>query len=112
MNKFIKSAAKLRMRRWFYPWLLRQSKIRSRQGLYEFLEREYSAIPRQAEVLSIGAGGEVNDILFKVAKRNGFKVTMFDIADARGPDIVGDICDYDFGARQFDVVVISEVLNT
>ena len=99
------------MRRRLDSWLLRQSKLRSRQGLYEFLEREYSAIPRQADVLSIGAGGEVNTLLLNVAKRNGFKVTTFDIDVARGPDIVGDICNYDFGARQFDVVVISEVLE-
>ncbi len=83
----------------------------SRQGLYEFLEREYSAIPLKAEVLSIGAGGEVNELLLKAAKRNGFGVTTFDIDEARRPDILGDICNYDFGRRQFDVVVISEVLE-
>jgi SAM-dependent methyltransferase len=61
--------------------------------------------------LSIGAGGDINELLLKVAKRNGFKVTTFDIDDARGPDIIGDICNHQFGSKQFDVVVMSEVLE-
>ena len=47
----------------------------------------------------------------KFAKRIGFRVVRFDIDESRGPDIIGDICSYNFDAREFDVVVMSEVLE-
>jgi 2-polyprenyl-3-methyl-5-hydroxy-6-metoxy-1,4-benzoquinol methylase len=100
-----------RARRGFESWLGRMSKRRSRQGLYEFLEREYTSIDPGADVLSIGAGGEINTLLDRIAVQTGFKVTTFDIDVARGPDLVGDICTYDFRERNFDAVVISEVLE-
>lgn len=87
------------------------SKQRSRQGLYEFLAREYASIPSGADVLSVGAGGEVNHLLSTIARKSGFTLTTFDIDPERGPDVVGDICTYDFGARRFDAVVIAEVLE-
>jgi SAM-dependent methyltransferase len=99
------------MRRGLEERLLKMSKVLSRKGLYEFLSREYAEIPAGADVLSIGAGGEVDDLLQDFAKRIGFRVISFDIDESRGPDMIGDICSYNFGARQFDVVVISEVLE-
>src|SRR6266478_874760 len=87
------------------------SKHLSRKGLYEFLSKQYAEIPAGADVLSIGAGGEVNRLLQMFAKRTGFKVVSFDIDESRDPDLIGDICSYDFGERQFDVVVMSEVLE-
>jgi SAM-dependent methyltransferase len=92
-------------------WLLSKSKALSRKGLYEFLAKEYATIPHGAQVLSIGAGGEVNELLQTFAKRNSFRFVSFDIDEARGPDIVGDICTYDFDSTRFDVVVMSEVLE-
>lgn len=92
-------------------WILRMSKDLSRKGLYEFLEREFAAIASEAEVLNIGSGGEVNRLLSALAKQRGFKVKTFDIDEARAPDILGDICFYDFGSKRFDVIVMIEVLE-
>jgi SAM-dependent methyltransferase len=91
--------------------LLKMSKVLSRKGLYEFLSKEYAAIPQGADVLSIGAGGEIDQLLQEFAKRIGFRVVSFDIDESRGPDIIGDICSYNFDRTQFDVVVMSEVLE-
>jgi SAM-dependent methyltransferase len=92
-------------------WLTKLSKTRSRQGLYDFLELEYSKIRKSSKVLSIGSGGEVNNLLYKFSQKSGFDVISFDIDAERKPDIIGDICNYDFKGLQFDVVVICEVLE-
>lgn len=87
------------------------SKILSRKGLYEFLASEYAKIRTGECVLTIGAGGGVNDLLSRFAQQQNFSVVSFDVDHKRGPDIIGDICFYDFGDQKFDVVVISEVLE-
>ena len=89
----------------------RMSKSLSRRGLYEFLAREYSRIDARAQVLTIGAGGEVNRLLARYSQQIGFKVVSFDIDASHKPDILGDICNHDFGGRTFDVIVMSEVLE-
>ena len=99
------------MKNYLKIWLNRMSKIRSRQGLYEFLVSEYSTIPANSLVLSVGAGGEVNGLLVQYAKKTGFEYLSFDINPNRQPDLVGDICTYEFGNQNFDVVVLSEVLE-
>ena len=99
------------MLRGIHGVLHRMSKTLSRKGLYEFLEGEFARIPPGAQVLSVGAGGQVNERLGRFARERGFDVVSFDIDEARGPDIVGDICGFDFGDRRFDVVVMSEVLE-
>ncbi len=87
------------------------SKNRSRQGLYSFLEREFSAIPSGSRVLTVGSGGEINRRLTLFALQTGFNVLSFDVDPARNPDIVGDICTYEFEESSFDVIVICEVLE-
>ena len=91
--------------------LQRMSKSLSRKGLYEFLSKEYSCIRAQSQVLTIGAGGEVNDLLTQYAQHMSFHVVSFDIDEKHNPDILGDICNYNFGKRTFDVIVMSEVLE-
>jgi SAM-dependent methyltransferase len=59
----------------------------------------------------VGAGGEVNQLLEKHAQAQGFRYITIDIDPGRKPDIVGDICSLLFKENQFDVVVISEVLE-
>jgi SAM-dependent methyltransferase len=107
----IESRPLVERRKTFEERLWEMSKALSRKGLYEFLSREYAVIPKGADVLSIGAGGEVDQLLHEFAKRTGFRVVSFDIDESRGPDIIGDICSYKFNTRQFDVVVMSEVLE-
>jgi len=93
------------------PYLLRLSKKRSRQGLYEFLESHYSTQAQGTRVLSVGSGGEVNQLLEKHAKINQFEIKTIDIDSDRNPDIIGDICSYDFCGETFNTVVMSEVLE-
>jgi SAM-dependent methyltransferase len=92
-------------------WLMKLSKKRSRQGLYEFLIKQYSVIPKGSKVLSIGSGGEVNRLLNQYASSNDFNVISFDFDSQRRPDILGDICVYDFKDEKFDFVIIAEVLE-
>lgn len=92
-------------------WIIDLSKIRSRQGLYEFLDPQFSNIKPGENVLTVGAGGEVNILLRDYAAKTGFKVTSFDISEDREPDVVGDLHTYDFGENKFDTIVLSEVLE-
>lgn len=94
-----------------YLWLTRLSKTRSRQGLNSFLSDEYAQIPSKANVLLIGSGGAVNDLLDKYAAVQDFKVVSFDIDSRHNPDILGDICTHDFKCQTFDIVVASEVIE-
>lgn len=87
------------------------SKKRSRQGLYEFLESQFSQIQSGKNVLTIGSGGEINKLLRKYGKKNEFQITSFDIDEDRKPDIVGDLHTYDFGKNIFDTIILSEVLE-
>lgn len=92
-------------------WIYKLSKNRSRQGLYEFLEPQFSKIKAGENVLTIGSGGNINELLEEYGKKNGFQITSFDIDEERNPDIVGDLHTYDFGENMFDTVVLSEVLE-
>ena len=87
------------------------TKILSRKGLYEFLSREFSNIPTSSRVLTVGASGRVTELLYKHASEQGFDVLVLDIVEDHEPDIVGDICKFDFEDLKFDVIVMSEVLE-
>ena len=100
-----------RIKKKYLNWVLGLSKKRSRQGLYEFLATEFSKIPSHSKVLTVGAGGEVNDLLDQHAKLQNFECLSFDIDITRDPDLLGDICDYNFQPSSFDTVVMSEVLE-
>lgn len=97
--------------KYFYKKIHRLSKIRSRQGLYEFLETNYSKINAGSKVLSVGSGGEVNEKLKDAVESIGFSMVTIDIDSNRQPDIVGDICSFEFKENEFDVIVLSEVLE-
>lgn len=94
-----------------YSLIIKFSKILSRKGLYSFLKKEFSRIKMRKMVLNIGSGGDIGELLNSFAKKNGFNVLSMDISQDRSPDIVGDICSYDFGKTKFDTVVMSEVLE-
>jgi SAM-dependent methyltransferase len=87
------------------------SKVLSRQGLYPFLEENLARLPEGASVLNVGAAGEIASVLAAHAGPRSFKVTSLDIDPGRGPDIVGDVAEFDFGDRRFDAVVMCEVLE-
>lgn len=92
-------------------WIIELSKNRSRQGLYEFLDKVFSEIQPNRRVLTVGAGGEVNKLLDEYSKKNNFEVLSFDINKDRDPDILGDICNYEFKDNLFDTIVLCEVLE-
>jgi SAM-dependent methyltransferase len=79
--------------------------------LYEFLAREFSNIKAGEKVLTVGAGGQVGELLAEFSRRHKFTVTSFDIDEKYAPDILGDICSFDFGDSSYDVIVFSEVLE-
>lgn len=92
-------------------WIFDLSKIRSRQGLYEFLDPQFARIQPGENVLSIGAGGEVNELLNEYAEKQHFNVVSFDIDKDKNPDILGDICTYSFEEGIYDTIVMCEVLE-
>lgn len=92
-----------------YP--LRASKRLSRQGLYPFLEAEYARLPAGGRVLSVGAGGAVNERLAAHAAAKGLRVETLDLDPVRGPDLVGDVCTHPLPEGAYDAVVMSEVLE-
>lgn len=91
--------------------LKKLSKRRSRQGLYEFLTKEFSNIQVQHNVLTVGSGGEINKLLYQHASKTGFVVQSLDVDPARNPDMIGDVCTIEFKPASFDVIVICEVLE-
>lgn len=95
----------------YVRYLIWLSKKRSRAGLYEFLECEFSNIMSGTKVLTVGSGGDVNELLLEHSREKCFDVISFDIDENREPDIVGDICTADLGISVFDTVVICEVLE-
>lgn len=92
-------------------WIINLSKVRSRQGLYEFLNPQFAKIKAGENVLSIGAGGEVNEVLSQYAEKQQFSVVSFDIDKDKTPDILGDICTHSFEEGTYDTIVMCEVLE-
>lgn len=81
----------------------------SRKGLYAFLEREATDV-RGQHVLSVGAGGGVNERLLRAADRADFRVTQLDVDEERGPDVVADLCTW-ANPETYDLIIMSEVLE-
>ncbi|PCJ61773.1 MAG: hypothetical protein COA79_05615 [Planctomycetota bacterium] len=102
MKKLLKS---------IYLIFIKMSKKLSRKGIYPFLNKEFSDFKKDMNILNIGAGGQVGELLKEYSIKNGFKVTTFDISEERNPDILGDICSHDFEGLKFNYIVISEVLE-
>lgn len=94
-----------------FMFFIKLSKILSRKGLYPFLNAQFFEIQKDLKVLNIGVGGEISKLLNTYATNNNFRVISFDISEQRNPDILGDICSYDFNGEKFDIVVIAEVLE-
>jgi len=96
-----------------YSHLISLSKRLSRKGVYPFLEAQMSSVPAGSRVLAVGAGGPVAELARRLAEEKGFSLTLFDVStEYKKPDIVGDICTYDFGREEiFRCVVMSEVLE-
>ena len=88
----------------------RLSKRLSRKGLYPFLAKEFEKIEPNARVLSIGAGGEVNNLLTTHAKTKGFRLAQLDMDPGREPDIRADVVSWR-ADQPYDVVVMCEVLE-
>jgi SAM-dependent methyltransferase len=91
--------------------LVKTSKLLSRTRLYEFLAEQFYLIPDSSRVLSVGSGGPVNALLEKQTVGRGVTIVQFDVDSDRVPDILGDICTHAFDPEEFDVVVMSEVLE-
>ena len=97
--------------KFIYKIFIKLSKIISRKGIYPFLNIEFNQIESNKKVLTIGAGGEVNLLLNQYSLKRSFDVVSFDIEKDRNPDILGDICSYDFKQDKYDYIIIAEVLE-
>jgi len=87
------------------------SKLLSRKGIYPFITSEVSALSRNALVLNVGAGGDVQAHLENLARTSGISVVHSDIDPNRRPAIVDDISRSTFAERSFDAVIMIEVLE-
>ncbi len=87
------------------------SKLLSRKGIYPFLHQQFEQISANAQVLNVGAGGDIAKTLMQYAAQQRFKVISLDIDKKRQADIIGDICVHDFKEQRFDVVIMAEVLE-
>ena len=97
--------------KYIYIAFIKLSKLLSRKGIYPFLNKEFSKIESNKRVLTIGSGGEINKLILDYSMHNNFDITSFDIDDKMNPDILGDICSYDFANVKFDYIIIAEVLE-
>lgn len=94
-----------------FSFFIGLSKIFSRKGIYTFLKKELELIEVDKKVLSVGSGGEINNLIRQYAKESNFHLTTFDISEDMNPDILGDICQYDFKDTKYDYIIIAEVLE-
>ena len=67
-------------------------------------------IPNGSQVLNVGAGGAIEEILSEYSASRKFEVISLDIDPQRNPDIVADLHEWNT-ERKFDVVVLAEVLE-
>ena len=94
-----------------FPVLLKFYKYLYRRSLYSFLTKEVLAISPNSRVLIVGAGGECESLIRKIATGKSIEFESIDIDSQRNPTIVGDIHHYPFLAHAFDVIIIPEVLE-
>ena len=95
----------MKLLKFIYKIFIRLSKIISRKGIYPFLNIEFKKISSSKKVLTIGAGGEVNLLLNQYSKKNSFDLASFDIEKNMQPDILGDICTFDFKKEKYDYFI-------
>tara|TARA_B100001996_G_scaffold17403_2_gene14325 strand:+ start:181 stop:861 length:681 start_codon:yes stop_codon:yes gene_type:complete len=94
-----------------YGYFVDLSKIFSRKNLNTFIYNELSNAKNLNRVLLIGSGGRINDLLIKISKEKSFELFTLDIDNKYSPDILSDVCEYDFTDDKYDVIVIPEVLQ-
>ena len=94
-----------------YGYFVDLSKIFSRKNLNTFIYNELSNAKNLNRVLLIGSGGRINDLLIKTSKEKSFELFTLDIDNKYSPDILSDVCEYDFTDDKYDVIVIPEVLQ-
>lgn len=94
-----------------YGYFVDLSKIFSRKNLNSFIYNELSNTKNLNKVLLIGSGGRINDLLIQISKEKSFELFTLDIDNKYSPNILSDICEYDFTDDKYDVIVIPEVLQ-
>ncbi|MFL2767432.1 MAG: class I SAM-dependent methyltransferase [Dehalococcoidia bacterium] len=94
-----------------YGYFVNLSKIFSRKNLNKFIYKELSSSNNLNRVLLIGAGGRIHDLLIKISQEQSFDLFTLDIDDKYTPDILSDVCEYNFTDDKYDVIVIPEVLQ-
>ena len=94
-----------------YGYFVDLSKIFSRKNLNTFIYNELCNIKNLNRVLLIGSGGRIHDLLIKTSNERSFELFTLDIDDKYSPDILADVCEYDFTDDKYDLIVAAEVLQ-
>ena len=94
-----------------YGYLVDLSKVFSRKNLNKYLTDQLVNTKSDSKILLVGAGGRINNLLSQISTEKGFHLKTIDINPDTKPDILHDICDYDFSNEKYDVVLIPEVLQ-
>ena len=94
-----------------YGLLVDLSKIFSRKDLDYYIKNNIENLNDIKRVLIVGAGGRINDLVYRISVEKSFELFSLDIEKQYNPDIIADITDYDFNNDKYDVIIISEVLQ-
>ena len=94
-----------------YGYFVDLSKIFSRKNLNKYMVDQLENVKSDSKVLLVGAGGRINNLLRELSDAKGFHLKTLDINPNYNPDILHDICDYDFSSEKYDIVLIPEVLQ-
>ena len=94
-----------------YGLLVDLSKIFSRKDLDYYIKNNIENLNDIKRVLIVGAGGRINDLVYRISVEKSFELFSLDIEKQYNPDIIADITDYDFNNDKYDVIIVSEVLQ-
>ena len=94
-----------------YGYFVYLSKIFSRKNLNKYIAQQLINVKPGSKILLVGAGGKIYTLISKLSAENNFHLRTIDINPDYNPDILDDICDYDFSDEKYDIVLIPEVLQ-
>ena len=99
------------LRKKIYQRFAKKSKKHSRKNLYDRLRTELRIIQNGANVLNVGAGGDVARVIGEELSGKIINVKSLDIDPLMKPDMVGDVCNIPFPDQSLDLIIIMEVLE-
>lgn len=93
------------------PKLKKYAKRLSRKSLNNQISGFLSQCPQECNVLNIGAGGEIYEVVKKNLPSKNITLVSVDIDPKRNPDILDDIVNSSIESDSFDFIICAEVLE-